>query len=61
MRRAIIGSGSEDEIERIRRFTRCVGLLFLVVDGILNGTKSFEELGKTAAKDLVSAKAAYPS
>eukprot|EP00253_Pinus_taeda_P003756 PITA_03756 len=50
---AIIGGASEDEIERIRRFTRCLGLLFQVVDDILDATKSSEEIGKTAGKDLV--------
>nr|QGZ00535.1 geranyl diphosphate synthase [Pinus massoniana] len=57
---AIIGGASENEIERVRRYARCVGLLFQVVDDILDVTKSSEELGKTAAKDLMSDKATYP-
>nr|ACZ57571.1 isoprenyl diphosphate synthase [Picea abies] len=57
---AIIGGASDDEIERVRKYARCVGLLFQVVDDILDVTKSSEELGKTAAKDLLSDKATYP-
>jgi len=57
---AIIGGASEDKIERTRRYARCVGLLFQVVDDILDATKSSKELGKTAGKDLVSDKATYP-
>ncbi|KAF3595045.1 hypothetical protein DY000_02025016 [Brassica cretica] len=56
----IVGGGSDDEIERLRQFARCVGLLFQVVDDILDVTKSAQELGKTAGKDLVADKLTYP-
>ncbi|XP_031109951.1 heterodimeric geranylgeranyl pyrophosphate synthase large subunit 1, chloroplastic-like [Ipomoea triloba] len=58
---AIIGGGSVVEVERLRSYARCVGLLFKVVDDILDVTKS-SELGKTAGKDLSSEKATrrYP-
>ncbi|KAF9616768.1 hypothetical protein IFM89_032321 [Coptis chinensis] len=39
---------------------RSNGLLFQVVDDILDVTKSSEELGKTTGKDLESDKATYP-
>nr|APX64491.1 geranylgeranyl diphosphate synthase [Phalaenopsis bellina] len=57
---AIIGGGVEEEVERLRRYARCIGLLFQVVDDILDATKSSEELGKTAGKDLASDKTTYP-
>lgn len=57
---AIIGGGNEIEVERMRNYARCLGLLFQVVDDILDVTKSSEELGKTAGKDLVTDKATYP-
>eukprot|EP01018_Ginkgo_biloba_P025555 Gb_39712 [translate_table: standard] len=57
---AIMGGGSEEEIESIRRYGRYVGLLFQVVDDILDVTKSSQKLGKTAGKDLVADKATYP-
>ncbi|KAF6143954.1 hypothetical protein GIB67_017562 [Kingdonia uniflora] len=56
----IMGGGRVVDIERVRKYARCVGLLFQVVDDILDITKSSEELGKTAGKDLVSDKATYP-
>ncbi|XP_038977169.1 geranylgeranyl pyrophosphate synthase, chloroplastic/chromoplastic-like [Phoenix dactylifera] len=57
---AIVGGGSDDQIELLRRFSRRIGLLFQVVDDILDVTQSSEELGKTAGKDLVSDKTTYP-
>ncbi|KAK8943772.1 hypothetical protein KSP40_PGU018294 [Platanthera guangdongensis] len=57
---AIIGGGSDGEIDRLRRYARGIGLLFQVVDDILDMTKSSEELGKTAGKDLATDKTTYP-
>lgn len=57
---AILGGGTEKEIENLRRFARCIGLLFQVVDDILDVTKSSAELGKTAGKDLMTDKVTYP-
>lgn len=57
---AIVGGGSDEEIEKLRKFARYIGLLFQVVDDILDVTKSSEELGKTAGKDLVADKTTYP-
>nr|UYR28651.1 geranylgeranyl pyrophosphate synthase 2 [Andrographis alata] len=57
---AILGGATESEVERLRKFARCIGLLFQVVDDILDVTKCSEELGKTAGKDLVADKTTYP-
>ncbi|KAL3640446.1 Geranylgeranyl pyrophosphate synthase [Castilleja foliolosa] len=57
---AILGGAHDDEVERLRKFARCIGLLFQVVDDILDVTKSSQELGKTAGKDLVADKTTYP-
>uniref|UniRef100_A0A5B7BD95 Geranylgeranyl diphosphate synthase n=1 Tax=Davidia involucrata TaxID=16924 RepID=A0A5B7BD95_DAVIN len=57
---AILGGGNDEEVEKLRKFARCIGLLFQVVDDILDVTKSSEELGKTAGKDLVADKITYP-
>lgn len=57
---AILGGGSDEQVEKLRKFARCIGLLFQVVDDILDVTKSSEELGKTAGKDLVADKTTYP-
>ncbi|KAK0602291.1 hypothetical protein LWI29_032046 [Acer saccharum] len=55
-----MGGGDMIEMEKVRKYARCTGLLFQVVDDILDMTKSSKELGKTARKDLVSDKATYP-
>lgn len=57
---AILGGGDNEQVEKLRKFARCIGLLFQVVDDILDVTKSSAELGKTAGKDLVAEKATYP-
>ncbi|KAJ9172987.1 hypothetical protein P3X46_016166 [Hevea brasiliensis] len=57
---AILGGADDESTERVRKYARCIGLLFQVVDDILDVTKSSEELGKTAGKDLISDKATYP-
>ncbi|KAG6408745.1 hypothetical protein SASPL_131766 [Salvia splendens] len=57
---AIMGGGSSEQVEKLRTFARKIGLLFQVVDDILDVTKSSEELGKTAGKDLAVDKTTYP-
>ncbi|MCO5552043.1 hypothetical protein L7F22_005553 [Adiantum nelumboides] len=57
---AIVGGASDEDIETLRSYARCIGLLFQVVDDILDVTKSSVELGKTAGKDLISDKATFP-
>ncbi|XP_047939903.1 geranylgeranyl pyrophosphate synthase, chloroplastic-like [Salvia hispanica] len=57
---AIVGGAGDEAVERLRRFARRVGLLFQVVDDILDVTRSSEELGKTAGKDVAADKATYP-
>ncbi|XP_031384839.1 geranylgeranyl pyrophosphate synthase, chloroplastic-like [Punica granatum] len=57
---AIMGGGSTKEIEKLRKFGRIAGLLFQVVDDILDVTKSTPELGKTAGKDVMAEKVTYP-
>ncbi|GMN39287.1 hypothetical protein TIFTF001_008526 [Ficus carica] len=57
---AILGGGSDEQVEALRSFARCIGLLFQVVDDILDVTKSSEELGKTAGKDTMADKVTYP-
>nr|AUZ98419.1 geranylgeranyl pyrophosphate synthase [Trachyspermum ammi] len=57
---AIVGGGCDEDIDKLRKFARCIGLLFQVVDDILDVTKSSQELGKTAGKDLVADKTTYP-
>ncbi|KAL4290692.1 hypothetical protein GQ457_14G003840 [Hibiscus cannabinus] len=57
---AILGGGCDEDVGKLRKFARNIGLLFQVVDDILDVTKSSKELGKTAGKDLVADKVTYP-
>ncbi|KAL2650239.1 hypothetical protein R1flu_018367 [Riccia fluitans] len=57
---AILGGGTEDEIERLSNFALCLGLLHQVKDDILDVTKSTEQLGKVAQKDVMLDKATFP-
>lgn len=56
---AIMGGGTEEDTEKLRKYARCIGLLFQVVDDILDVTRSTEELGKTAGKDVIAGKLTY--
>ena len=58
---AILGGASQEDVDRLRKYSRNIGLAFQVVDDILDITATTEELGKTAGKDLASAKTTYPS
>jgi geranylgeranyl diphosphate synthase type II len=57
---AILGGANDHQIDRLGEYSRNIGLLFQVVDDILDVTQSSAELGKTAGKDLVTDKATYP-
>ncbi|VAI54902.1 unnamed protein product [Triticum turgidum subsp. durum] len=57
---AIVSGGADEEIEGIRRYARYVGLLFQVVDDVLDVTRTSGQLGKTAGKDIATDKAKYP-
>lgn len=52
---------SAEEEERLDRFAKRAGLLFQVVDDILDATASTDTLGKTAGKDKAFAKPTYVS
>lgn len=58
---AILGGAGEVDVDRLRKYSRAIGLAFQVIDDILDITATTEELGKTAGKDLASAKTTYPS
>jgi geranylgeranyl diphosphate synthase type II len=57
----ILGGGSEEQIEALRRYGAAVGLAFQIVDDLLDQEQTSEELGKTAGKDLAQGKLTYPA
>lgn len=58
---AIMGNAGALEILSLRKYAKCIGLAFQVVDDILDVSSTTAELGKTAGKDLLSDKATYPA
>ena len=57
----ILGGGSDEQIEALRRYGKAVGLAFQIVDDLLDQEQTSEELGKTAGKDLAQGKLTYPA
>lgn len=56
----ILGRGDAAQVEDLARYGRALGLLFQVTDDILDETGSFEEMGKSVAKDKARGKLTYP-
>lgn len=57
----IYGGGSVEQVEKLRCYGQSIGLVFQIVDDILDVTQTSEQLGKTAGKDVTSEKATYPA
>jgi geranylgeranyl diphosphate synthase type II len=57
---AIVGGGSDGDLERLTSFAEEAGLAFQIVDDILDVEGSAETLGKSAGKDEKAGKATYP-
>lgn len=58
---ATIANSGENEERAIEEYAENLGLLFQIVDDIIDVTESSETLGKTAGKDAASHKATYPT
>lgn len=58
---AIAGGGSEEQLHALTTFGEDIGLMFQVMDDLLDVTQSTEHLGKTAGKDAEQDKATYPA
>lgn len=52
---------TEAQLEALERYAKCIGLLFQVVDDILDAESDTATLGKTAGKDARQNKATYAS
>jgi farnesyl diphosphate synthase len=55
------GNANQEELERLAHFANRIGLLFQVVDDILDAEASTDTLGKTAGKDAANNKPTYVS
>ena len=57
---ALVGGADERQIESLSRYGEAIGLMFQVVDDVLDVTQTTEQLGKTAGKDAQQDKLTYP-
>lgn len=57
----LITGAHDEQVAMIRLYGEKIGLLFQVVDDLLDVTATTSELGKTAGKDIDAEKATYPS
>jgi geranylgeranyl diphosphate synthase, type II len=58
---ALAAQANPEELQSLSEFGRKVGLVFQIVDDILDITSTSETLGKTAGKDEKVKKATYPA
>ncbi len=58
---AIIGDATEEELKKITKYGRNIGLSFQIVDDILDITGDEEKLGKPIGSDIENHKSTYPS
>ena len=58
---AVIGGGSEAQIEAIDSAAGDFGLAFQIIDDVLDVEGESDELGKTAGKDAAAGKPTYPA
>ncbi|MFQ5790440.1 MAG: polyprenyl synthetase family protein [Acidobacteriota bacterium] len=57
---ALLGGGTEENVERLTRFGEEIGLAFQIVDDILDLEGDTATLGKAARKDREAGKLTYP-
>ena len=56
-----MAGGSEAQVAAVDRFASEVGLVFQIVDDILDVEGAADQLGKTAGKDAADDKPTYPA
>lgn len=58
---ALAGKLPDDALQHLDRYSKCIGLLFQVVDDVLDAVADTATLGKTAGKDAANNKPTYVS
>jgi geranylgeranyl diphosphate synthase type II len=58
---AIMGGGDSDQVDALDAFAAEIGLVFQIVDDILDVEGAADQLGKTAGKDAAADKPTYPA
>jgi geranylgeranyl diphosphate synthase type II len=57
----LCGKADDGQMQALTQYADAIGLMFQVVDDLLDVTQSTEQLGKTAGKDVDQEKLTYPS
>ena len=57
---AIVAKADENQLEALTQYGEGIGLMFQVVDDLLDVTQTTEHLGKRAGKDEDAGKMTYP-
>lgn len=58
---AMVGGANAQQLQSITRYAEAIGLMFQVVDDLLDVTQTTQQLGKTAGKDVQQDKLTYPA
>jgi geranylgeranyl pyrophosphate synthase len=58
---AIMAGGTHDQVDALDRFASELGLVFQIIDDVLDVEGTPEALGKTPGKDAASSKPTYPA
>lgn len=58
---AICGGATAEQLNSLTKYAEAIGLMFQIVDDVLDVTQSTEQLGKTAGKDAAQDKLTYPA
>ena len=58
---ALCGRANDRQLQGMTDYGETIGLMFQVVDDLLDVTQTTEELGKTAGKDATQDKLTYPA
>jgi len=58
---ALLANANQEELSCIREFGKGIGLVFQIIDDILDIESSTEELGKDVGSDVKNGKATYPA
>ncbi len=58
---ALAGQATSDQLDALTRYGEAIGLMFQIVDDLLDITQTTEQLGKTAGKDSAQEKLTFPA
>ena len=58
---ALSAGATDEQLQSLTTYAEAIGLMFQVVDDVLDVTQTTEQLGKTAGKDIEQDKMTYPA